>query len=182
MQILSTSRLHLRQMTLEDDAFMLSLLNEPSWLRFIGDRGVRTVEQAQAYLLNGAIENYVRLGYGFYLVERKEDGKAIGMCGLAKREFLDYPDLGFAYFPEFNGQGYAYEAAAAVLVYAKQHLGLSRILATTRLDNLRSAQLLEKLGMRMEKVIVHPNEARELKLYATNLNDKAEIVAELALT
>lgn len=178
MQILSTSRLNLRQMTTADDAFMLSLLNEPSWLRFIGDRGVRTVEQAQAYLLNGAIDNYARLGFGFYLVERKEDGTAIGMCGLAQREFLDYPDLGFAYFPEFNGQGYAYEAAAAVLVYAKQQLGLSRILATTRLDNLRSAQLLEKLGMRLQKLIVHPKELRELKLYAIDLHRDVEVCTE----
>jgi RimJ/RimL family protein N-acetyltransferase len=148
---------------------MLALLNEPSWLRFIGDRGVRSLEQARAYIENGAMENYARLGFGFYLVESKADGRALGMCGLAQRDYLAHPDLGFAFLPEFAGQGYAYEAACAVLMYAKEQLKLTRILATTRLDNVRSIQLLEKLGMQLEKVFLHPEGDRELNLYALEL-------------
>jgi RimJ/RimL family protein N-acetyltransferase len=166
MHIVSTSRLNLRQMTTADAEIMLALVNEPSWLRFIGDRGVHSLQQARDYIANGAMANYARLGFGFYMVELSESGQAIGMCGLTQRDYLDCPDIGFAFFPEFNGKGYAFEAAAAVLEYAKQTLGLPRILATTRLDNQRSAQLLEKLGMRLEKVILPPDSDKELSLYS----------------
>ena len=169
MKILETSRLILRQMTVDDAAFMLVLLNDPSWIRFIGDRGVRTLDEARNYILQGAMTNYPRLGYGFYLVELKEAGIAIGMCGLAKRDYLEHADIGFAFLPEYCGQGYAFEAAAATLNYAQQQLHLPRILATTRLDNLSSSKLLEKLGMRLDKVIMHPDGDRELKLYVIDL-------------
>ncbi|MFZ6800875.1 GNAT family N-acetyltransferase [Undibacterium sp. Di24W] len=169
MKILGTSRLSLRQMSVDDAEFMLALLNDPSWLRFIGDRGVRTLEDARDYILQGAMANYARFGYGFYVVELKDAGIAIGMCGLAKRDYLEHADLGFAFLPAYWGQGYAFEAAAATLHYAKQQLHLPRILATTRLDNLSSSKLLEKLGMRLDKIIMHPDGDRELKLYEIDL-------------
>jgi ribosomal-protein-alanine N-acetyltransferase len=169
MKILETSRLSLRQMSVDDAEFMLALLNDPSWLRFIGDRGVRTLEDARNYILQGAMANYARLGYGFYLVELKETGIAIGMCGLAKRDYLVHADIGFAFLPRYCGQGYAFEAAAATLEYAQQQLHLPRILATTRVDNLSSSKLLEKLGMRLDKIIMHPDGDRELKLYEIDL-------------
>jgi RimJ/RimL family protein N-acetyltransferase len=169
MKILETSRLSLRQISVDDAEFMLALLNDPSWLRFIGDRGVRTLDDARNYILQGAMANYARLGYGFYLVELKETGIAIGMCGLAKRDYLDHADIGFAFLPAYCGRGYAFEAAAATLQYAQQQLHLPRILATTRVDNLSSSKLLEKLGMRLDKIIMHPDGDRELKLYEIDL-------------
>lgn len=169
MKILETPRLILRQMTIDDAAFMLDLLNDPSWLRFIGDRGVRTLDDARNYILQGAMASYARFGYGFYLVELKDTAMAIGMCGLAKRDYLEHADIGFAFLPAYCGQGYAFEAAAATLNYAKQQLHLPRILATTRLDNLASSKLLEKLGMRLDKIIMHPDGDRELKLYEIDL-------------
>ncbi|MBC3872995.1 GNAT family N-acetyltransferase [Undibacterium flavidum] len=170
MKILETPRLILRQMTVDDAAFMLVLLNDPLWLRFIGDRGVRTLEEARNYILLGAMANYARLGYGFYLVELKETGIAIGMCGLAKRDYLEHADIGFAFLPEYGGQGYAIEAAMATLDYAQHQLHLPRVLATTRLDNDRSSALLEKSGMYLEKIMMHPDGNRELKLYAIDFD------------
>nr|WP_314864065.1 GNAT family N-acetyltransferase [uncultured Undibacterium sp.] len=169
MKILETTRLSLRQMSVGDAEFMLALLNDPSWLRFIGDRGVHTLDDARNYILLGAMANYARLGYGFYLVELKESGTAIGMCGLAKRDYLDHADIGFAFLPAYCGQGYAFEAAAATLQYAQRQLHLPRILATTRVDNLSSSKLLEKLGMRLDQIIMHPDGDRELKLYEIDL-------------
>lgn len=170
MKILETPRLILRKMSVDDAAFMLTLLNDPSWLRFIGDRGVRTLDQARDYILQGAMANYARLGYGFYVVELKEMGIAIGMCGLAKRDYLDDADIGFAFLPDYCGHGYAFEAAVATLDFARYQLHLPRVVATTRLDNLPSSKLLEKSGMRLEKKFSHPDGDRELNLYAIDFD------------
>ncbi len=152
----------------EDAAFMLGLLNDPSWLRFIGDRGVRTLEDAQAYIENGPVEMYGRLGFGFCIVEsRGPSAQRLGVCGLAQRDYLDCPDIGFAFLQQHGGQGYAFEAAAAVLRYGQGELKLKSILATTRVDNLRSQKLLEKLGLRFERLIPHPDGSeRQLMVYA----------------
>jgi RimJ/RimL family protein N-acetyltransferase len=169
LKTLQTERLRIRRMSAADDAaFMLSLLNDPSWLRFIGDRGVRSLADAQAYIENGPVEMYGRLGFGFCMVESKQPaGQRLGVCGLAQRDYLDYPDIGFAFLPQHAGQGYAFEAAAAVLRYAQAELGLKNILATTRVDNLRSQKLLEKLGLRFERQIPHPDGSeRQLMVYA----------------
>lgn len=166
--ILKTQRLRLRQFSLDDADFMLRLLNEPGWLRFIGDRGVTNLVQAQNYLQNGALENYRRLGFGFYAILTNDSIVPIGMCGLTKRDYLDAPDLGFALLAQYEGQGLAFEAAAACLQFAQHELQLSRVLATTRLDNERSAKLLEKLGMRFKENILHPDGDRYLKLYEIN--------------
>lgn len=152
MKILETERLILRRFTLDDAGFILELVNEPSWLRFIGDKGVRTIEDARAYLLKGPLEMYERLGFGLYRVERKADGVPIGMCGLLKRASLDDVDIGFAFLPRFWSQGYAYESAAAVMAYGKAALGLGRILAITTPDNRASIKLLEKIGLRLERM------------------------------
>jgi RimJ/RimL family protein N-acetyltransferase len=160
-------------MSTDDAQFMLGLLNEPSWLRFIGDRGVRTIEDARNYILTGPIAMYDRLGYGFYIVESKADANQLGICGLAKRDFLDDPDIGFAFMPEHCGKGYGYEAAFAVLEYAKHEIGLQRVVATARPDNTISANLLEKLGLRYERMIRHPEGDRELKLFSIAINGHA---------
>jgi RimJ/RimL family protein N-acetyltransferase len=170
MKVLETNRLIVRRLSTEDAEFILKLLNEPSWLRFIGDKGVRTVEDARAYILNGPVEMYSRLGFGLYLVESKEEGLSIGMCGLIKRDALEDVDIGFAFFPEYWGKGYAYEAAAAVMSYAASVLGLNRVVAITSGDNDSSEKLLEKLGLRFEKMIKLSAESPEIKLFGTQLD------------
>ena len=164
-RVLETERLVLRRLTVQDAPFLLRLLNEPSWLRFIGDRGVRTLEDARKYVLDGPIDMYERLGFGLYATTLREDETApIGICGLIKRAGLDDVDIGFALLPEFWGRGYAHEAASAVMAYAKDVVGLTRIVAITSLDNESSAKLLGKIGLRFERTIRLNGE--EVKLFA----------------
>ncbi|MCV2419625.1 GNAT family N-acetyltransferase [Paucibacter sp. DJ2R-2] len=166
MKTLHTERLNIRPLRLADAGFMLRLLNEPSWLRFIGDRGVHTLEDAERYLQQGALENYARLGFGFCALDLRSSGVTVGMCGLTQRDYLDSPDIGFAFLPEHAGQGLAFEAASAVMQDAREALGLRRILATTRLDNQASQKLLLKLGLQFERIIRSPDGSRDLQLYA----------------
>jgi RimJ/RimL family protein N-acetyltransferase len=171
LKVLETDRLILRWLTLEDAEFVLRLLNEPSWLQFIGDKGVRTVEDARAYILKGPVEMYSRLGFGLYLVELREEGLSIGMCGLLKRDSLQNVDIGFAFLPTYWRQGYAYEAAAAVMEYSGDVLGLNRVVAITSADNDRSAKLLEKLGLRFEEMVKLSPEANHVRLFATAIQE-----------
>lgn len=174
MNIIETDRLILRHLTTEDAAFILALVNDPSWLRFIGDNGVRTLEDASNYIVNGPMAMYDRMGFGLYLTELKDDHTPIGLCGLIKRDTLEDVDIGFAFLPQFRSQGYAYEAASAVVAYGRQVLGLQRIVAITSLDNQRSARLLEKLGLRFERLITLTNETQEVRFFATASDDTAE--------
>jgi RimJ/RimL family protein N-acetyltransferase len=169
VKIIETNRLVIRRMSTDDSAFMLELFNEPSWLRFIGDRGIRTIEDAQHYILNGPVEMYARLGYGFYVVQLKETDDKIGICGLVKRDFLDDVDIGYAFLPQYRGKAYAYESASAVLEYAESELGLKRVVAAVRSDNYVSAGLLKKLGLRFERTVKHPDEEQELELFVINI-------------
>ena len=153
LKVLETERLILRRMSVDDGEFMLELLNDPSWLQFIGDRGARTVDDAHQYILTKVVAMYDRFGFGLYLTELKNDGAPIGICGLVKRDSLDDVDIGFAFLPGFRGKGYAYESATAVLAYSKCQLGFTRILAITSPDNDSSIRLLEKLGFRFEKML-----------------------------
>ncbi len=151
--IAETDRLQLRHLVLDDAPFILTLVNDPSWIQFIGDRGIGTVAQAEAYLQNGPMASYAENGFGLYLVERKEDSMRLGMCGLVKRPSLPHVDIGFAFLPQFTGQGYAFEAATAVLHHARHDLNLSPIVAITATDNHRSIKLLEKCGLHFQKMI-----------------------------
>ena len=162
--VLRTERLLLRHMHAGDAAFMLGLLNDPSWIRFIGDRGVRTVDQARDYILAGPVDMVRRLGFGFYVVELGETGCPVGVCGLAKRDFLDDVDIGYAFLPQHRGQGYAFEAASGVLAHAQRDIGLTRIVATVRPENAASIALLQKLGLRFERTLPRPD-APELQLF-----------------
>ncbi|MEP6793901.1 MAG: GNAT family N-acetyltransferase [Saprospiraceae bacterium] len=161
---IETERLIMRHFDVSAAPFIVELLNSKGWLEYIGDRNVRTVEQAEAYLLNGPIKSYTDHGYGLSLVSLKEGDIPIGACGLLKRDYLDTADLGFAFLPEYTGQGYGYESAAAVLTYAEQELQKSPILAFTVPHNEASIKLLEKLGFRFEKVFTMPGEEEELLL------------------
>lgn len=169
MNILETARLMVRELTEDDAPFILTLLNDPAFLRFIGDRNVRTLDDARAYLQNGPIASYQRHGFGLYLVERKSDQTALGMCGLIKRDTLPDVDIGYAFLSQFRGSGYAYEAAAAVMAYGKGTVGLKRIVAIVTPDNERSIRLLEKLGLAFEQMITWPADGSELKLYGVDL-------------
>lgn len=166
MKVLETERLVLRWLATGDSAFILELVNEPSWLKFIGDKGVATLEDAERYIRNGPLEMYTRLGFGLYLVELKESGEPIGICGLIKRETLEDADLGFAFLPRFWGKRYAFESASATLSFGKRVLGLSRIVAITSPDNFRSVKLLERLGFRFERTLQLAANSEALGLYA----------------
>ena len=151
MSVLQTERLNLRELTLDDAPFILTLLNEPSFLRFIGDKKVRTLEAARQYLLNGPMASYAHQGFGLNLVELNDSHTPIGICGLLKREELPDPDIGFAFLPDFWGKGFAYEAAVAVMNDARERLKLNRVLAIVNPDNDASIKLLERLGMKFER-------------------------------
>jgi len=166
--ILDTERLRLRHFTNDDAEFVLGLLNEPSFLRYIGDKRVRNLDDARQYIANGPIASYERNGFGLYLVELKEDCAPIGMCGLIKRDGLPDPDIGFAFVPEYWSRGYAVEAAAAVMKYARDTFRLNRILAITSLDNEASGRLLAKIGFRLERTIKLSEDGEELKLFVSD--------------
>ena len=168
MTVLSTQRLELRHLDACDAPFMLELLNDQSFIANIGDRGVRTVADAARYIQDRMAPSYARYGYGLYLVELRATGAAIGICGLVRRDYLDDPDIGFAFLPPFLGQGYALESATAVSAHAFETLGLPRLLAITSPHNARSMQLLEKIGLRFERMITPPGEAREIRLYTSD--------------
>ena len=166
MIVLETDRLVLRRLSTHDAEFILGLLNEPSFLRYIGDRGVRTVEDARSYIAKGPMDSYDRHGFGLLLVSRKEDGVPIGMCGLLRRDALPDVDVGFAFLPAFWGKGYAFESAAAVLSYGREVLGLNRIVAITSPENEGSIRVLTKLGMRFEGMIRLADSEPEVRLFA----------------
>ncbi len=165
MNVLVTERLHLRHLTINDAPFIFELLNEPSFIQNIGDRGIRTVDDAQAYILNGPVASYERFGFGLFLVELKEAHTPIGMCGLIKRDNLPDVDVGFAFLPRFWGLGYAFESAAAVMTYGHEVLGLNRIVAIVLPDNLGSINVLQKIGLTFERMIRWTDDGSELKLF-----------------
>lgn len=166
MKLLETSRLLLRPLTRDDAEFILALVNEPDWLRFIGDRQVHSLDDARKYLNRGPLEAYARLGFGHAAVVRRSDGVVLGICGLIKRETLDDVDLGFAFLEKHRGQGYAREAAAAVLADAWHRLRLQRIVAIASPGNAASAGLLARLGFQFERRIRLTPTADETELFA----------------
>jgi ribosomal-protein-alanine N-acetyltransferase len=167
--VLETDRLRLRRLTHDDAAFMLRLLNEPSFIRNIGDRGVRTLDEARAYISNGPVASYEKHGFGMLLVELKDAGEPAGICGLLKRDALDDADLGYALLPEFWSKGYALEAASAVVADARERLGLRRVAAIVDSGNQSSIRLLERIGFKYECMIRLSDDAPELKLFAAEL-------------
>ncbi|HZL93612.1 MAG TPA: GNAT family N-acetyltransferase [Vicinamibacterales bacterium] len=166
---LETSRLTLRRLDSEDAPFVVRLLNEPSFLQNIGDRGVRNIEDAHRYLREGPLAMYQAYGFGLWHASRKSDGAAVGMCGLLKRDTLPDVDIGYAYLPEFWGQGYALEAAEATVRHAALKFGLRRLIGVVSQGNTGSIRVLEKVGMRFERLYpMHPGEP-EVRLYSCTL-------------
>lgn len=170
MSLLRTARLNLRLFGLGDAPFILELLNEPGFLTYIGDKGVRTLGDARDYLRQGPLESYAQHGFGLYAVELCDGARPapIGMCGLVRREGLDEPDVGFAFLQRYCGLGYASEAAAGVVHHAATVLRLPRLLAVAAADNHGSAAVLRKIGMRFTGWVRLRAQADELRLFALN--------------
>lgn len=166
MMTLQTRRLRLGELSFDDAEFIVELLNDECFLRYIGDKGVRTIADAREYLQNGPMDSYRRHGFGLLLVRLLQDATRIGICGLVRRDGLTDPDVGFAMLPEFRHCGYASEATAAVIEHARTGLALTRILGITSPDNLGSIRLLEKAGFAFERRLRLSSDAAEIKLFS----------------
>ena len=157
-------------MSESDAAFVLELLNDPVYIRFIADRGVRTLEGAARYIGERFVESYRQNGFGLWLVEAKDEEEPAGICGLLKRGApVPGVEVGYAFLPQFRARGFALEAASAALVYAREVLGLPRLYAIVDPDNAASIRVLEKLGMRFEQAIRLSGEGSEINLFSTEL-------------
>lgn len=165
MNVIETDRLVLSKLSPDDAPFILELLNDPSFLRFIGDKGVRTLDDAREYIRKGPADSYERHGFGLYLTRLKADGVPIGICGLVKRDSLEDVDVGFAFLPQFWSRGYAYESASAVLRYGREVIGLDRIVAVVDPANQSSIRLLEKVGLRYDRMVRLSDGEEESKLF-----------------
>ena len=163
-----TDRLRLRELGAGDATFMLALLNDEEFVKNIADRGVRTLDQARQYIIDGAMASYQKHGFGLWGVVLNSEEACIGICGLIRRETLDAVDIGYAFLPAWRGHGYALEAAQACMDLGREHFGLRRILAITSMDNPASVRLLEKLGLRFERLIRFSEDAEQLRLFAWN--------------
>jgi [ribosomal protein S5]-alanine N-acetyltransferase len=167
--VIETERLILRKFTVDDASFMLKLLNTPSWLRFIGDRNVRSVEEAEQFLLNGYMKSYETHGFGFYAAIEKATQNLIGMCGLVKRNTLEDVDIGFAFMPESMGKGYGFEAASATLNYAESVMKLEKVIAIVDPKNVISIALIGKIGLQFEKMVRLSADDIELMLFGNSI-------------
>lgn len=165
---LTAARVCLRPLEMTDAPFIVALLNDPAFIRHIGDRGVRTEADARAYLESGPFASYERHGFGLCAVAPAAGGDPIGICGLLQRDTLPAPDIGFAFLPQYRSLGYAYEAAAAVMADAYARLALPTLLAIVNPDNATSVRLLERLGFRFERMVRFDDNAPELKLFASH--------------
>jgi RimJ/RimL family protein N-acetyltransferase len=167
--LLETERLYLRRVTLDDADLLLAVWNDPAFIEHVGDRGIRTREEAVAAMQAGALQLYADYGYGPYAMVRRDDGVRMGICGLFKRENLDYPDIGFGVLPEFCGQGYAGEAAFAVLAHARDDLRIEELTAIVSPGNAASIGLIEKLGLGFVEMITMPGDDEAICLYSKRL-------------
>jgi len=171
--VAETERLRIRRLAASDAAFILALLNDPDFLRHIGDRDVRTIGDAEAYIENGPVASYRAHGVGLYLVVERATGAPAGICGVLRRPTLEDPDLGFAFLPAFRGRGYALEAAGAVMRHAAAERGIDRLVAIVSPGNDASTRLLAKLGFRFEGMVRLAEDAKELELYGADLTGSA---------
>ena len=164
--MLQTERLKIELAQVEDKHFFFKLLNSPHWIQYIGDRGIKTEQDAENYIKNSLIKNYADKGLGLYKMVEKASSLPIGICGFVKRDYLDSVDIGFAVLPEFEGKGYTYEAAKAVLEYGKTQLGLTTVYGITTPDNQASRHLLEKLGLQFISTRTANEKNQELLIFS----------------
>ena len=173
MQILETERLRIREIDSAADAeFIFRLLNSPKFLKYIGNRNVHSVEDAGGFIESRYRQSYRDHGYGLYTVELKNSNEQVGMCGFVRRDTLPGPDIGFAFLPEYEGKGYGYESAAAMMKYGRDQLKFKKVLAITTTDNDASARLLGKLGFDFVELFKSGDET--LKLFSCELNGSAQ--------
>ncbi|WP_452219728.1 GNAT family N-acetyltransferase [Lacinutrix salivirga] len=172
MRVAETNRLHIVKFTIADAPFFKTLVNTPGWLKYIGDRNIKTIVQAKDAIKNGHLKSYQENGFGFYkLLLKTENNKAIGTCGLIKREQLDHVDIGFAMLSEYEGKGFGFEASQAILQLAKHTFKLKTIAAITLPENKSSIKLIEKLGLSYaKKVTPFKDNNEELLLYLKQLD------------
>ena len=156
-------------MTLDDADLMLAIWNDPAFIRFVGDRGIRTLDEAKAAMIEGALRLFEQFGYGPFCLVQKSDGERVGICGLFRRDVLEDPDIGFALLPRFCGSGLATEAAQAVVAHARDDLGVEALTAIVSPENSASIALIEKLGLSFERGITMPGEDEEISLYSMKL-------------
>lgn len=161
----------MREVTENDSTFILDLLNEPSFVKYIGDRNVRTVEQAREYIETRFAASYNQFGFGMYAVELKTTNEPIGICGFVRRESLPDADIGFAFLAAFEGKGFGFETASAIMKHGRNVLGFGRVLAITSIDNEASEKLLGKLNFKFERLVQMPHVAEKLKLFASEKTD-----------
>ena len=169
--LMKTDRLLLRRVTLDDADLMLAVWNDPAFVRYVGDRGIRTLEESVQALKDGAMRLFEEHGFGPYRVSLKADDSAIGICGIFSREGMNEPDIGFSVLPEYCKCGYAYEAATAVVSHARDDLKLPRLTAIVSPENTASVGLIEKLGLQFERMLRLPGEDRDISLYAIGFSD-----------
>jgi [ribosomal protein S5]-alanine N-acetyltransferase len=167
--ILDTDRLRLSPVTVDDTELMLAVWNDPAFIRNVADRGIRTVEQAREAIEDGVQKLFENHGFGPCSMSLKSDGTQLGICGLFKRENLDAPDIGFSVLPAHCGKGFAGEAAAAVVSYAQSELGISALTAIVSPTNVPSIGLIEKLGLKFERMITMPGDDDATSLYRMTL-------------
>jgi len=169
MLIAITERLIIRELSVSDAPFILELLNTPNWLRFIGDRGVKDLEDAKKYLKKGPLKSYDDNGFGLYMLELRESKTPIGICGLIKRTDFKDPDIGFAFLPDYESKGYGFESATEVLAYGRDEFLVRKVLGITLEKNIASVRLLEKLGLTFEKKFIYESTKEELMLFSIEL-------------
>ncbi|WP_323789146.1 GNAT family N-acetyltransferase [Psychroserpens sp.] len=170
MIIAETDRLILSKITLDDAPFILKLVNTPDWIKYIGDRNIKTVEQAANHIENNQLKCYETHGFGYYKAQLKDDGlKTIGTFGLLKRDTLEHIDIGFSMLPEYHGKGYGFEAASEVMKLAKNRFKIQTLCAITLPINQPSINLLGKLGLSYQKTVKPFEDDEELLLFAKNL-------------
>ena len=169
MNIIETERLLIRQLNIDDASFIFKLVNDPDCLKYIGDKGIHSVEDAKTYIKNGPMKSYKDFGFGLYLTLLKEENIPIGICGILKRDTLEHPDIGFAIMPEFRKKGYILEAGNAVLIHAKKDFGIKKVLAITQPDNKDSINTLKALKLKFEEMVHLSQDAQELMLFSIEL-------------
>ncbi|MEO7454765.1 MAG: GNAT family N-acetyltransferase [Gemmatimonadaceae bacterium] len=157
MIVAETDRLTLRRMTEADAVHMLAILTDTDFVRFVGDRGVRTLEAAESYLRAGPMASYEQHGFGLYLVIRRDDESAVGVCGLLKRDYLEDVDVGYALLPHARGHGFALESVRAVSEHAARDVGVTRLLAIISPENAASRVVAERAGMREHRALTDTN-------------------------
>lgn len=161
----TSERLTLSKFTINDASFFYDLANDADFLKYIGDRNIHTILDAENYLTDKIIPSYKRFEFGFYVVRLKDNDSQIGMCGLIKRDWMEYIEIGYAFLPEYRGKGYAIEASFATKKFAKEILGISTLAAITDVNNEKSGNLLNRLGLEFSRLINYPGENKKCRLY-----------------